>query len=183
MRANNFLRVMLFGALLAGCGDTAGGNNTFTPDDVAEDVDDAAVVDDVVEDFGSMPAFDVPVDISTQPDVPATIDRPSTTDAPIGVDRVTPTDTPRPPDTSMPGMCPSSCSSDGQCGGCATPGDPGNYCCISGLCLYMTGACAAPVPDGGGAGGDGGGGDGGGDGGLDDAAGADASAGADAATG
>jgi hypothetical protein len=39
------------------------------------------------------------------------------------------------------GMCPSSCRNESDCAPCRTPGDPGNYCCISGLCLYMTGAC------------------------------------------
>jgi hypothetical protein len=38
-------------------------------------------------------------------------------------------------------MCPSSCRAESDCAPCRTPGDPGNYCCISGLCLYMSGAC------------------------------------------
>ncbi len=166
MRASNFLRAVLFGALLAGCGDTQG-PSTFIPDDADQD---AAVDNDVPEDFGMPPTFDVPVDDPPPPDVPATIDTPATTDTPAATDRVTPVDNPPPRDSAPPGMCPSSCRSDSECNPCVTPGDPGNYCCISGLCLYMTGACMPPAPDGGPPGGDGGPGDGGpgdgGDGGL-----------------
>ncbi len=43
--------------------------------------------------------------------------------------------------TPPAGMCPSSCRAESDCAPCRTAGDPGNYCCISGLCLYMTGAC------------------------------------------
>ncbi len=43
--------------------------------------------------------------------------------------------------TPPAGMCPSSCRAESDCAPCRTPGDPGNYCCISGLCLYMSGAC------------------------------------------
>jgi len=39
------------------------------------------------------------------------------------------------------GMCSSSCCAESDCAPCPTPGDPGNYCCISGLCLDTTGAC------------------------------------------
>ncbi len=167
MRATTFLRTAFLSILLAGCGDTAGGGG-FVPDDADTD---AAVDKDVVEDFGPTPTFDVPTDNTVVPDVPE-IDapRPDVTtpvDRPITTDRVTPTD------TAPPGMCPSSCRATSDCDPCRTAGDPGNYCCISGLCLYMTGACSAPVPDGGTSPGDGGGapGDGGGDGGLDDAGG------------
>jgi len=47
------------------------------------------------------------------------------------------------------GMCPSSCSSSSQCAVCATPGESGTYCCVSGLCIYMSGStCNAPVDSG-----------------------------------
>ena len=65
-------------------------------------------------------------------------------------DRSTPADTTPPPPGPLDarrhglGMCPASCRADGDCNP-ATPGDPGNYCCISGLCLYMT-APAWPRP-------------------------------------
>ena len=193
MRASTFLRSALFVVMLAGCGDSNGGSG-FTPEaDAGEDVED-------VTDSGPLPSFDVPVD-NTTPDVPtsidASVDRPTTTDTGT-TDRPTTTDTgttdrPTTTDTGSPGMCPASCSNDGQCSPCAAPGETGNYCCISGLCLYMSGASAAPAPDRGTPAGDGGA-DGGGDGGADaggdvpgDAdfgdTGGDAGAGADAATG
>jgi hypothetical protein len=46
------------------------------------------------------------------------------------------------------GMCPPSCGTTADCAPCHTAGDPGNYCCISNLCLYMTGACPSPSGDG-----------------------------------
>ena len=51
--------------------------------------------------------------------------------------------------TPPAGMCPSSCRTESDCAPCRTAGDPGNYCCISGLCLYMTGACGPVGTDGG----------------------------------
>jgi len=52
------------------------------------------------------------------------------------------------------GVCPSSCRAESDCAPCRAAGDPGNYCCISGLCLYMTGACMSAPPDVPGTGGD-----------------------------
>ncbi len=49
--------------------------------------------------------------------------------------------------TTSTGVCPSSCSSNAQCAPCAMAGDTGNFCCISGLCLYMTGACGTTPVD------------------------------------
>lgn len=48
------------------------------------------------------------------------------------------------------GMCPSSCSVSSQCAPCATPGETGSYCCVSGLCIYMsTSTCGGgPVDSG-----------------------------------
>ena len=48
----------------------------------------------------------------------------------------------------LPGQCPASCATNTDCDRCRAPGETGNYCCISGLCLYMTGACGV-TPDGG----------------------------------
>ena len=48
----------------------------------------------------------------------------------------------------VPGQCPASCATNTDCDRCRAPGETGNYCCISGLCLYMTGACGV-TPDGG----------------------------------
>lgn len=156
MRGTVFLRLVFLGVMLAGCGDDP--VPSFTPEDVAEDTG-ADASDDTGTDF-DVPEFDLP----TQPDLPSAPDLPSTPDQSTTPDRSTPVDTTppppdrsTPPDTSTPGMCPASCRADGDCNPCATPGDPGNYCCISGLCLYMTGACMAPAPDGGSSSGDGGG--------------------------
>jgi len=163
MRGTVFLRSVVLGALMGGCGDDP--VSSFTPEDAAKDsVADAS--DDLVTDF-DVPQFDIP----KRPDLPPPppdLTPPADTN-PSPPDRTSPADTnPSPPDrtnpadTSTPGMCPASCRSDSDCNPCATPGDPGNYCCISGLCLYMTGACAMPAPDGGTGGSDGG------DGGPDD---------------
>jgi hypothetical protein len=169
MRGKVFLRFVLLGSILAGCGDDP--VPSFTP----EDASDEAAPKDATDDIGPPPDFDVPqFDNPTPPDLTSP---PDTTPPPPDRSMPPADTTPPPPDRSVapdavsPGMCPSSCRADGDCNPCATPGDPGNYCCISGLCLYMTGACKAPAPDGGTTspdGGDGGGGapgDGGGDGG------------------
>jgi len=158
MRGTVFLRFVLLGSLLAGCGDDP--VPSFTPEDVSEEsAEDAS--DDTV-----LPDFDVPeFDNQTPPDLTPPRDR-STPPPDRSVTPDAPTPPPdrsvAPPDNPPAGMCPASCRADGDCNPCATPGDPGNYCCISGLCLYMTGACMAPAPDGGSGpgadGGDGGGG-------------------------
>ncbi len=43
-------------------------------------------------------------------------------------------------------ICPSSCAVSADCDPCRAPGDPveSRYCCISGLCIFMTGSCVAP---------------------------------------
>ena len=162
MRGTVFLRFVLLGSLLVGCGDDP--VPSFTPEDVSEEG-----VEDASDDTG-FPDFDVPeFDNPTPPDLTSPPDQ----STPPADRSVTPDQSTPPPDRSVTptdnppaGMCPASCRADGDCNPCATPGDPGNYCCISGLCLYMTGACMAPAPDGGTAPADGGG-DGGGDGGTD----------------
>ncbi|MFO0629193.1 MAG: hypothetical protein U0325_26700 [Polyangiales bacterium] len=178
-----FLRAAFGTVLLAGCGDDA---NSFPQGDF-----DAEVVNDATAtDTGGQLAFDiVPSDTGNN-----TIDTP-----PVGVDRVTAVDRPvtqpdrstPPPDTST-SVCPSSCGSNADCNPCRSAGETGNYCCISGLCLYMTDMCSSTVPSDvpPGGGGDGGGGDGGlpgggGDGGFDGGGGggADASGGFDAGGG
>ena len=46
------------------------------------------------------------------------------------------------------GMCPSSCSVSAQCAPCATPGETGSYCCVSGLCIYMSAStCTSTTVD------------------------------------
>lgn len=110
------------------------------------------------------PSFVEPVDAPD--DDPVALDAPAPVDASIDappLDRPAPLDVARPPvdapaplDTAPPdapdvvvGMCPSSCARDTECLPCLTPSDPGGYCCISGLCLYMTGACPAVSTEGG----------------------------------
>ena len=45
-------------------------------------------------------------------------------------------------------MCPSSCSVSAQCAPCATPGETGSYCCVSGLCIYMSAStCTSTTVD------------------------------------
>jgi hypothetical protein len=46
------------------------------------------------------------------------------------------------------GMCPSSCSASSQCAPCATTGETGTYCCVSGLCIYMSAStCTSTTVD------------------------------------
>lgn len=44
------------------------------------------------------------------------------------------------------GVCPSSCSASSQCSPCATPGETGTYCCVSGLCIYMSSSTCGGGP-------------------------------------
>ncbi len=44
-----------------------------------------------------------------------------------------------------PVTCPPSCMTNADCASCSVPGDPGQFCCISGLCLYSTMACGALI--------------------------------------
>lgn len=136
-------RTLVAWALLscAACASTV--NPSFVepvdaPDDEPTVVDGTAVLDATA-----------PIDAPAPRDAPAPLDAPAPFDAP-------PVDQPAPGDTSPPdapdvvvGMCPSSCASNAQCLPCRTPTDPGEYCCISGLCLYTTGMCAALPTDGG----------------------------------
>ncbi|MDO9015498.1 MAG: hypothetical protein Q8S73_13800 [Deltaproteobacteria bacterium] len=52
---------------------------------------------------------------------------------------------------SGPIACPSSCGTDLDCNPCRTSSDPDSvrYCCLSGLCISMTGICPSTLPDGG----------------------------------
>lgn len=66
------------------------------------------------------------------------IDRPADRGVDVtGIDRVVDTG----PDRA--GSCPSVCTRSEECDVCGTPGDPGGYCCIAGLCLYMSASCDA----------------------------------------
>ena len=163
MQRTTFLRALpLCLGVLMGCG--ADDPTMAFPDD------DAAVVDDTVTttdpDAGPLPTFDVPELDHGNPtvlDVPASVDRGVTVDRGTVVDNgVVSTD------HGGTMACPSSCSADDNCAPCRTSTDPASlrYCCLSGLCISMTGACPTTMggggTDGGGGGGDGGGGDGGG---------------------
>ena len=46
-------------------------------------------------------------------------------------------------------MCPSACSRDLDCDPCRTSSDPVSvrYCCLSGLCISMSGVCPSTLPD------------------------------------
>jgi hypothetical protein len=74
-------------------------------------------------------------------DIPAT-DTGSDTGA---TDRGTGTDRPPPRDNggAETSICPASCAASAECDPCRTPDTPSTvqYCCISGLCVSMTGTC------------------------------------------
>lgn len=135
MEQRSFLRVSgLSLLLLVGCGSDPMAS-TFPDDDASADADnDTGATDD-----STSPVFDIPrSDTGTQFDVPPGTD--AGTDRGMPTDRVTTTDTGS--DTSTT-TCPMSCSSNSECGGCRGPSDPpgSTYCCMSGLCLYMSGVC------------------------------------------
>jgi len=166
-----FLRAAFGIALLAGCGSEA---NSFPGDNDAEVTVDASTAD-----TGGPLAFDiVPLDTGT-----STIDTPQASfDVTSGADRplIRPDVNMSRPDVST-SVCPSSCGSNADCNPCRSAGETGNYCCISGLCLYMTDMCSSTVPSDVPPGG--GGGDGGGDGGVPGGGGGDAGGGFDASGG
>ena len=179
MQRSSFLRALsLCLGVLVGCG--ADDPSTAFPEDDAA-VEDGAVVE---MDAGESPSFDVPgLDRGTTLDTGSvTTDRGGSTDnGSVSTDRGGPVDTGSvSTDRGTVMACPSSCGSDIDCDPCRTASDPSTvrYCCLSGLCISMTGVCPGgmTMPPGG----DGGtGGDGGADGGLptDAAGGTDASAG------
>jgi hypothetical protein len=86
-------------------------------------------------------------DASAQEDAP-TFDVPSTdTGFDAGTDRGTGTDTSAPRDRGSveTTVCPASCGASSECDPCRTADTPSTvqYCCISGLCVSMTGTCPA----------------------------------------
>jgi hypothetical protein len=179
MQRSSFLRALsLCLGVLVGCG--ADDPSMAFPEDDAAVGEDGAVVE---MDAGELPSFDVPgIDRGT-PTLDVGIDRGGPVDTGSSTDRgTTPVDTGViSTDHGSPVACPSSCGSDVDCNPCRTSSDPDTvrYCCLSGLCISMTGVCPSGMPMGGPDGG-GGGGDGGADGGLP---GADASGGTDASGG
>lgn len=157
-------RSLLISALLAlGCGSPEGDGFTVDPD--------AAVGDDVTDDFGAPPTFDVqPLDRGQPPQddgvrPPVDVSRP---DVQAIMDTGFPT-----ADTGggTGGVCPASCATSADCDPCWRTGEMrvGEYCCSMGLCIYSSMTCGSTTtPPGGG-----------GDGGLDGGGGADASGGFD----
>lgn len=121
-RAHHLLRLGLIFGLLGACGDDT--SNAFPPES------DASTTEDV-------PTFDVP-QMDTGAVDTGTVDRGSPTDT-QRVDRG-PT-----PDRGG-GDCPASCTTSAECDPCRTADTPDTvqYCCISGLCVSMTGACNVP---------------------------------------
>jgi hypothetical protein len=86
-------------------------------------------------------------DASAQEDAP-TFDVPSTdTGFDAGTDRGTVPDTTPPRDRGSveTTVCPASCGASSECDPCRTADTPSTvqYCCISGLCVSMTGTCPA----------------------------------------
>jgi hypothetical protein len=84
------------------------------------------------------PTFDIPA-TDTGADT-GTADRGTATDNPVSRDR----------GTSETTVCPASCSASAECDPCRTSDTPSTvqYCCISGLCVSMTGTCPT-ITDGG----------------------------------
>lgn len=86
-------------------------------------------------------------DASAQEDAPS-FDVPSAdTGFDAGTDRGTVTDTTPPRDRGSveTTVCPASCGASSECDPCRTADTPSTvqYCCISGLCVSMTGTCPA----------------------------------------
>lgn len=181
MQRSSFLRALsLCLGVLVGCG--ADDPSMAFPEDDAAVEQDGAVVE---MDAGEIPSFDVPgidtgnpsFDVGTDRGTPR-VDTGSTTDR-----GTTPVDTGTiSTDRGSPMACPSSCGTDLDCNPCRTSSDPDTvrYCCLSGLCISMTGVCPSGMPmpgtDGGGAPGSDGGADG-------SVPGADAATGTDAGAG
>lgn len=167
--SSSLLRTFVAAALFSiGCGDSVG--SEFPPETDGSTEDTGELLDS-----GPSPTFDVPT-TPIDSGVPPRLDagNPRDTGNPIPRD----TGNPNPPqDTGGGGggVCPSSCAVAADCNPCRDPSDPpgSTYCCVSGLCLYMSGMC----PSGGNTdagGGGGGGGDGGSDGGGGGGGGSDA---------
>jgi len=125
MRASHLLRLGLMVTMLGACGDDT--SNVF-PEEDASPAEDA-------------PTFDVP-SMDSGNDV-GTVDR-GTTD----IQRV---DRGPTPDRGG-GDCPASCTTSAECDPCRTADTPDTvrYCCISGLCVSMTGSCSVAGDGGGG---------------------------------
>jgi hypothetical protein len=174
MQRSSFLRALsLCLVVIVGCG-ADDPSMVFPEDDAAVDADGTVVEMDA----GALPSFDVPVADVGNP----TPDR-GTPTVDTGTDRGnTVVDTgSTSTDRGTVMACPSSCGSDLDCNPCRTSSDPSSvrYCCLSGLCISMTGACPSEMMGGGGGGSDGGGagGDGGGGGGADGGLGTDSGGG------
>ncbi len=149
--------LLAYASLSTACASTA--VQSFDPTDAPEDAatKDAAVVD-------TAPSIDAPV----TPDVALdrTLDGPRV-DVPRPLDAPCAADTMSDPAncgacgracasteicqfsicTRRPVDCPPTCAGNGECAGCARPGDLGVYCCMSGLCLYTSGATCPVLED------------------------------------
>lgn len=101
----------------AACGDDA---MTAFPEEDASDQDG--------------PSFDLPATDNGAVDT-GTTDRGTATDTPVIRDR----------GASETTICPASCAASAECDPCRTDDTPSTvqYCCISGLCVSMTGMCPA----------------------------------------
>ncbi len=111
------LALALLVTTLGACGDDP---TTSFPEEDATPQEDA-------------PAFDIP---TTDTGFDAGTDRGPGTDTQPPRDRGTATET---------SICPSSCGASSECDPCRTSDTPSTvqYCCISGLCVSMTGTCPA----------------------------------------
>lgn len=162
MQRSSFLRALsLCLGVLVGCG--ADDPSMAFPEDDAQ-VEDGAMVE---VDAGEVPSFDVPGMDRGNPTLDVGTDRGG---GPVDTGSVS-------TDRGTVMACPSACSADIDCDPCRTSTDPSTvrYCCLSGLCISMTGVCPGGMmmPPG----------DGGTDGGADGGLPTDASTGTDAGGG
>lgn len=105
------------------------------PPDVAPPDADATVTDITL---------DAPADTTNDLEAARAPDATNAMDAPAS-DAHTQTD--KPPEAVA--MCPSRCDTPSDCAPCYAPGETGNYCCMSNLCIFTPGTCpdAGPPTD------------------------------------
>ncbi len=146
---------------LCACGG-ARGTSGFDDDSGAQGPDGSVDTGNTPLDAGTVPPPDTgntPLDTGPVTPTDTGVVTPTDTgNGPFDTGSVPPADTGNgpfdtgvvpPPDTGSGGVCPPSCQTERDCDPCRAPGDPAgsNYCCMSGLCLFMSGVCAPPPVD------------------------------------